>query len=66
MKYKQLYPGFDDKTLMAAIKMDSGNSGFTPADMMYQAYGGPIYMVGGQYFDDGGFVYGDIAYPFIL
>jgi hypothetical protein len=66
MKYKQLYPGFDDKTLMAAIKMDSGNSGFTPADMMYQAYGGPVYMVGGQYFDDGGFVYGDIVYPFIL
>ena len=66
MKYKQLYPGFDDKTLMAAIKMDSGNSGFTPADMMYGAYGGPVYMVGGQYFDDGGFVYGDIVYPFIL
>lgn len=66
MKYKQLYPGFDDKTLMAAIKMDSGNSGFTPADMMYGAYGGPVYRIGGQYFDDGGFVYGDIVYPFIL
>lgn len=66
MKYKQMYPGFDEKTIMAAMKMDSGNSGFTPADMMYGAYGGPVYMYGGRMFDEGGFVYGDIAYPFIL
>ena len=66
MKYKQMYPGFDEKTIMSAMKMDSGNSGFTPADMMYGAYGGPVYMYGGRMFDEGGFVYGDIAYPFIL
>ena len=53
VKYKQLYPGFDDKTLLAAIKNDAGNSGFTPADMMYG-------------FSKGGFVYADIAYPFIF
>jgi hypothetical protein len=51
MKYKQMYPGFDEKTIMSAMKMDSGNSGFTPADMMYAAYGGPVYMYGGRMFD---------------
>lgn len=53
VKYKQLYPGFDDKTILAAIKTDAGNSGFTPADIMYA-------------FSKGGFVYADIAYPFIF
>ena len=66
MKYKQMYPGFDEKTLMAAIKMDSGNSPFTPADMRYSAYGGPVYAYGGPMYANGGFVYGDIVYPFIL
>lgn len=59
VKYKTLYPGFDDKVLLAAINRDAGNTGFTPADMMYQAYGGPV-------FAEGGFVYADVAYPFIF
>ena len=53
VKYKQMYPGLDDKTILAAMKTDAGNSGFTPADMMYG-------------FSKGGFVYADIAYPFIF
>jgi hypothetical protein len=59
VKYKTLYPGFDDKVLLAAINKDAGNTGFTPADMMYSAKGGPV-------FAQGGFVYADIAYPFIF
>jgi hypothetical protein len=55
MRYKQSgrYPGIDDKTLLAAINSDAGNSGFTAADRMYG-------------FSKGGFVYADIAYPFIF
>jgi hypothetical protein len=59
VKYKTLYPGFDDKVLLAAINRDAGNTGFTPADMMYQAYGGPV-------FAHGGYVYADVAFPFIF
>jgi len=59
VKYKELYPGIDDKVLLAAINRDAGNTGFTPADMMYQAYGGPVYA-------NGGFVYADTVYPFIF
>ena len=59
VKYKTLYPGFDEKTILAAINRDAGNTGFTPADMMYQAYGGPVYA-------NGGFVYADTVFPFIF
>ena len=53
VRYRQLYKGFDDKTLLAAINSDAGNLGFTPADRMYG-------------FSKGGLVYADIAYPFIF
>jgi hypothetical protein len=62
MQYKQSgrYPGIDDATLLASIKADAGNAGFTPADLMYgMGYGGPVYA-------NGGLVYADVAYPFIL
>lgn len=56
MAAKKQYPGLDEKTILQAMKNDAGS--LTPADMMYSAYGGPV-------FAHGGFVYADVAYPFI-